>query len=403
MPRLSPAAAAAEQGMSERMRRTWRVWAVDDDIAAVTGRKVLVAGKNLRNIGIELKSVLAGPLDLNNRQYDVLRRTRDDIPPFVAQFTSPPQQPWGFRIFALRHDSLEALGGHAYVTLTERQAEAFVFTLCSGRNFPFTEVHTAMPFRHTSRTNQYPGSCVACGARVPEGQGLLLEQSDGRRWTTIHQGCSRAEMTIPTVEVTLAGGAAAMYLAEFDDTPIPDDVWPKVVPPRTYQDAPRKPAFVIQAARYLDVVGALDRAPFATPRPDLSIVPQPVPAESLVERALRVGKRQPPTDRQIQKAVEDYELQATGHILRSAWVDNASLGQLETWAQRVVKMGIAGPFGGSKGSGPGVDIAEWDWPGIRANERAAREKIRRMPRCGECGQSMVLGQTVHHFVCKRTG
>jgi hypothetical protein len=85
-----PEAAAAEQAMSERIRSTWRLRAVDDGFQATLGRKVLIAGRDLRNIGMELKHVLAGPLDLNDRQFDVLRRTRGDTPPFLFQFVDDP-------------------------------------------------------------------------------------------------------------------------------------------------------------------------------------------------------------------------------------------------------------------------------------------------------------------------
>jgi hypothetical protein len=215
-------------------------------------------------------------------------------------------------------------------------------------------------------------------------------------------------MVIPTVEIEISDGEPAMYLAGFDDTLVDDDVWPDVVLPRTYEDAPRKPAYIDRAARYLDAVGALDRGQGAIRRPDLRLIRNPVPAETLVERALRMVTRHPPSDRQISDVVRQYETLVTGRILGSAWVDDASLTALQSHSERLIGLRIPGPFAGSdRGSTQtanlaawvGVDVAGWDWAAIRANESIARQKSRRMPRCAECGRPMVLGQLDRHMAC----
>jgi len=275
----------AERALSARIRQSWRLRAVDDDLLAALGRRVLVAGKDLRNFGMELKSVEAGPLNLNDRQYDVLRRTRADTPPFVFQFTAPRKHPWCFRVHALRDDALGALGRRPYVTLTEAQAEAFTATLVMGMNFATTHVESTQ-FTSTERPNLYRGTCLVCGGSVEAGAGLLLRPViDGGPWAVEHGGCRSANVS--SVEIDFDEGEPAVYLGKFSNESVPADVWPEVVPPRDYSTPALREPHLEAAARVLELMGVLDEAPEPIPpRPELTLVRQRTSAAEIVERVL---------------------------------------------------------------------------------------------------------------------
>jgi hypothetical protein len=404
-----PEAAAAEQAMSERIRSTWRLRAVDDDFQATLGRKVLIAGRDLRNIGMELKHVLAGPLDLNDRQFDVLRRTRSDTPPFLFQFVDDP---WCFRVWPLREDALEATAGRAFVTLNEREAEAFTFALVMGASFPFavTEVEPQR-FEVTRRPNKFSGYCIDCGGPIAQRRGWLARSSTRARWVVIHQQCAARTTMIPTISTGLDPRTSAEYLAHFDTTLVDDDVWPEVVPPRDYSDPPLRPASVLPAARLLRAMGVLDRVdgqPEVIARPDLRIVPQRANAVAIVERVMRriAAERgeSAPSDAEIEAGVQRYERQVFTRIMRSPYIDEAALRSLQRTFARVVGTGRPGPFGGSGAtrsldSWAGTDLRDWDWPAIWEEEEAARLKGLRLPRCGACASAMWAGQTDRHHAC----
>jgi hypothetical protein len=278
------AAAMAEQALSARIRQRWRLQAVDDDLQAALGRRVLVAGRDLRNFGMELKSIEAGPLNLNDRQYDVLRRTREDTPPFVFQFTAPPH-PWCFRVHALRDDSLSALGRRPYVTLTEAQAEAFTATLVMGMNFTTTHVESTQ-FTPTERRNRYPGTCLVCGGPVGVGRGRLLQPiTAGRPWAVEHEGCRSANAS--SVEIVFDEGEPAFYLGNFSNESVPEEVWPEVTPPGDYSAPDLRGTHIQEAARVLRLMGVLDEAPEPIPpRPQLTLIRQQTSAAEIVERVL---------------------------------------------------------------------------------------------------------------------
>lgn len=279
------AAAMAEQALSARIRQRWRIQAVDDDLRTALGRKVLVAGKDLRNFGMELKSVEAGPLNLNDRQYEVLRRTREDIPPFVFQFTAPPDYPWCFRIHALRDDSLSALGRRPYVTLTEAQAEVFTATLVMGVNFTTTHVESTQ-FTPTNRRNLYADMCLVCGGPVKAKKGRLLQPKvPGGRWAVEHEGCRSANAY--SVEIVFDEGEPAFYLGKFSNRSVPADTWPEVIPPQDYSTPGLREPHVREAARLLKLMGVFDEAPEPIPpRPALTLVRQQTSAAEIAERVL---------------------------------------------------------------------------------------------------------------------
>lgn len=396
-------AALAERNLSERIRQTWRLRAVDDDLQAALGRRVLIAGKDLRNFGMELKHIDAGPLNLNDRQYDVLRRSRQDVPPFVFQFTAPPEHPWCFRIWALRDDALEALGQHPCVTVTEHEAEAFTMALTMGTRFTTTVV-TPSRFRPTTTMNKYPGSCLSCGTRIPTGQGICLAPVDGKQWAVVHPGCNTRPLA--SVEITLDEGEPAYYLAQFDDRLVTETVWPDVIPPRNYAAPPLKPSHVSQAARYLDVAGVFDRAPDTLTRPELTLIRQQTSAAEIAERVLqRINDQRQADPSAVANAVAQLETRLTDHILRSPWIDDQSLRRLSHHAERLIGMSIPGPFAGSDSGSShranltqwtGFDIAEWDWTAIREAEALAKSKGSRLPSCDQCGKPLWLGQHGHH-------
>ena len=49
--------------------------------------------------------------------------------------------------------------------------------------------------------------------------------------------------------------------------------------------------------------------------------------------------------------------------------------------------------------GEPVDVSDWDWDAIRAEERNARAKGDRLPRCWVCGNPMWCGQRDRHHTC----
>jgi hypothetical protein len=406
---MKPSAAIAERALSERIRQTWRLRAVDDDLLAALGRHVLIAGRDLRNFGMELKHVDAGPLDLNDRQYEVLRRTRGDTPPFVFQFTAPPEHPWCFRIWALREDSLRALGRHPHVTVNESDAEAFTMALTIGRRFTTTLVSPSR-YRRTRTANRRPGTCLECGAPVRSGEGYLLAPVDGSQWGVVHPTCNAALLS--SVEITLDRGEPAYYLARFSDALVADDVWPAVIEPRDYSEPGLRPAHVDVAARYLKSAGVFDRAPAPVERrPELTLVRQRTSATEIAERVLEGIRRSRQSDdhREVERAVDEIEKRLTGRILRSPWVDEESLARLQRHAARLVNLAIPGPFAGSDASStaqanfdawPGHAIATWDWDAIRDAEAAAARKGAQMRRCEWCGNPMWLDQVERHHSCR---
>jgi hypothetical protein len=350
---MRPSAALAERALSERIRHTWRLRAVDDDLESALGRTVLIAGKDLTNFGMELKHVDAGPLDLNNRQFDVLRRTRSDTPPFVFQFTAPPAHPWSFRLHGLREDSLEALGGHTYVTTTERETEAFTMALIAGASFPFTTtVHTPPRFRRTDRPNGHEGTCLACGALVAPSAGVLVQALEpGRpRWSVLHRNCGLDAVSMSSLEVILDDGEPAYYLAQFDDELVADDIWPEVIPPADYAAPPLQPSHTGAAASYLRAAGVFDRAPaLLHSRPALTVVRQRIDVAERAQRIVaevRAQRGEPVDDASVQRAVRDIaaELRRGRH---SPWIDEAKLQWVAGRAPDVVARGVPGPFVGS--------------------------------------------------------
>jgi hypothetical protein len=402
---MRASAALAERALSERIRQTWRLRAVDDDLLDALGRRVLIAGKDLRNFGMELKHVDNGELDLNDRQFDVLRRTRADTPPFVFQFSAPPDWPWSFRLHALRKDSLEALGGHPYVTVTEREAEAFTMALTMGSAFTTTDV-TPARFRRTEQANRYEGTCLACGGPVATGRGICLAPTAGTpRWSVLHRACDTTVDTLSTVEMVFAGGEPAVYLAHFADDLVADHVWPEVIPPHDYAEPPLRPAHVMTAARYLEVAGVFDRAPERVHRaPTLTVVRQRTSAAEIAERVLRQirAERGDRVDTAtVQRAVQDLASQVAQRR-RSPWIDEAALRWAGHHAAEVVASGRPGPFGrGSQWEG--VDTAAWDWAAIRQAEANAQAKLARLPTCERCGGVLSLGQSNVHSSCSASG
>jgi hypothetical protein len=254
------AGAVAERAAAAHIRGTWwRVRAVDDDISSALDRVVLIAGRDLRNLGMELKANAAGTLDLNDRQFDSLRHSlRDGVPPFAAQFTHPPDDPWCFRFHALRQDSLDVLANHTYVTLSERHAEAFIATLVCGLRFVTytTPERTLLECGPT----RYDGLCHSCGMPTRAGQSVLLKvlNVDTTIWLTEHDACrarSRADAAGGHWELTDQGDT---HLAQFDARLVPAQSWARYVPPADYSMPPLREVHTTEARRYLTTVGAFD-------------------------------------------------------------------------------------------------------------------------------------------------
>lgn len=391
--------------LSERIRSTWRIHAVDDDLQRAFGEVVLVAGRDLRNIGMELKSVHAGPLDLNSRQFDVLRRTRIDTPPFVFQFTAPPDHPWCFRVWALRWDALECLDGRPCVTLSERDAEAFVMALTGGSRFFDRTIVTGPRFAMTERRNWYPGSCVQCGQRIDKGAGYLLEPERSGRRAVIHPACRGVRPA--TVEIGFDNGERAYWLASFDSRMAPEDAWPEVTAPRSYAESPLRPVHADAARQYLRLSGALDPAvDAATKPPQLTVVEQRLSATEICERVLRSIRDERPSTSEVARAADRLEHEVTGRILRTPWVDEESLARMAASAERLIGMKAPGPFVGSDGrhnfdDWPGIEVGFWDWTAIRSEEARAKAKASALPRCSACHDPLWLGQPGIHHTCRR--
>jgi hypothetical protein len=408
---VNASSAQAEQRLSERIRQTWRLRAVDNDLEHAFGRNVLVAGRNLRNFGMELKHVDAGPLDLNSRQFDVLRRTRSDTPPFVFQFTAPPTHPWCFRIWALRHDALDTLGGFPMVTVSEREAEAFTMALIMGSRFD-TLVEDPATYMTTKKANRYPGACLQCGDWVPASTGLLLRpQADKSPWAVIHTACRQVALpSLSTLEFTFDTGEPAYYLAKYDNELVPDEAWPEVLPPSSYDDPPLQPAYTAAARRYLRVAGVIDRTarPIIAERPQLRLVRQRTSAVEIAERVLRKARGENASPADIERAVSNLENQTTERILRQPWVDDASIERFARNSERLLNLRVPGPFVGRDSrrnydEWPGLSIATWDWEVIREHEARARAKAQKLPRCSICGSPMWLDQIETHYSCQSHG
>lgn len=47
-----------------------------------------------------------------------------------------------------------------------------------------------------------------------------------------------------------------------------------------------------------------------------------------------------------------------------------------------------------------VPVDEWDWDEIHRIEAVALQRLRRNPKCEECGEPMVLGQKRAHYTCR---
>lgn len=370
-------AATAERACNERIRQTWRIQAVDDDLLASFGRSVLVAGQDLRNIGVELKPVEAGPLDLNDRQYSVLRASREDVPPFVFQFTAPPTHPWAFRIFALRRDSLDALKGRSHALATERQAEAFTMALVMGTRFTTTR-HSVSRWTPTGGPNRYPGPCMECGALVKEGAGMLLRRRNGKGYQSAHKGCVGTGAS--SVEVVLDDGEPAYWLGKFNDTLPSNDAWPDVILPRDYSHPPLRPAHVDVAAAYVWTSGMLIPEEPVIHRPDLRVVeggmrrrPGLLRASGDLDRivaeqstdisdiAVTSMAELSGVDRHEVNPVQAADAaRAFSEVVterhRALWLDARALVWSQRHAESVVRTGAPGPFGGREAR---RDYQEW--------------------------------------------
>lgn len=275
-------AVAEELRVSRRIRERHRLAAVDDDgLLAVQERRLLVAGINLVNFGMEIKSVRRGPLDLNDRQYEVIRDQPEGRPPFVVQFTCPPDYPWASRWWPLRDDAVRALCSYSGVVMTEAEMEAFTYALTTGQSGTRTEVQSAEwldRFENTFRTNARPQPCCACEHDVEPGDGTLLVPwgGDRRSPSVAHRACMAYEVTVVT-----DNGLPAMRSLGLDTELPAMDVWPEVVPLNTpYNSPPRsRPAFTSAASSYVRAhnlglrVGSSEV--HVEPPPNLHAVPDP--------------------------------------------------------------------------------------------------------------------------------
>lgn len=288
------AAALAEQRLHRRAQK-WRVAAIDEDLQrALTGNVQLTMGFGLRNINAEFKSIAEGPIDLNGKQFEVLRATAaSHVPPFAVQFTDPGfDQPWAFRVFPLRADALTYTDQRTWLLLSERDMEGWAWALTGGLSVS-VETYT---LKATGRYNTHPGPCIDCQHRVEPMQGaLFLESSRGKVWRVAHIGCPTAEMHH---DPTRPGRVHAELSAELDryhldyldqsfDSRLPDDaVWPRVILPRSY--ATPAPVSPFQNG-YLRLSGALDRMSAHTlsvGAPVLTLVHTTVDVEPIVTDAV---------------------------------------------------------------------------------------------------------------------
>lgn len=268
----SALAAQAERALTDRIRARWRLHAVDDDLANSVDRRILIAGRDLTNMGMEFKSVDDGPLDLNARQYEVLRRSlRPGVPPFVVQFTNPPGNAWCFRLFALRDDGLDLVRHHPCLTLTEAEMEAFTMAaFCGGR---WVSVDTAgRRYREILVPNRWAAPCISCSRTVQAGDGILLQPLDRPGPKQVqHQHCREATDPL-TLRVARTVIFDAMVdradvdayrfgmLHGLDDTLVSETVWPAVTPPRFYGMPELNQLHVADAQQFLAAAGVFDRA-----------------------------------------------------------------------------------------------------------------------------------------------
>ena len=259
-----------EIACSHRIRDQWRIHAVDDDYHRAVDRHVLVGGVDLRDFGFELKANSAGPLDLNSRQFQVQRATlREGVPPFVVQHTNPPEHPWCFRVWALRTDALRILDGRPWVTMSERQAEAFFCALCRG--IEFTETHIATPERvELPQRNQWGGRCVECFRRVDPGDGFLFAKENGNPHRVEHARCRDARHTLQIKDFD----PEAFALAGLHTDLVARQIWSPVALPNDYSIPPLRPVFEKAARRVLEAFNVFnqDDAPILpTSRPTVPV------------------------------------------------------------------------------------------------------------------------------------
>jgi hypothetical protein len=271
----------AERVLSQRVRDTWRVYGIDDDLARVEDRVELTLGTRRGNVRLEFKSIHDGPLDLGGAQFVTLRAvTTPAVAHFVAQFTHPPEHPWAFRLIANNESALEAMVGYPLLVLSERDTEGFIFALTTrGMAEPLATFTTPATF--TTRTNSFAGPCFVCSTTVRAGAGWLV--SIRGRWRPAcrsHHGGQRD--AYGSVLFERAGSVSTGWssdpeldrlLGQFD-TRLPDDeVWPEVTTPRAYDVADRG-SNLTGGRAYLRANGCLpvERAPVLT-RPKLVIAP----------------------------------------------------------------------------------------------------------------------------------